>query len=47
MSGTPLTAMTALEPLKTNLAAYTYTSVVTGFEYAITDELTSWNTWSA
>ena len=48
-SGTPLTAMTALEPLTTNLAAYTYTNMeVDGsLAFKITSESDSWATWTA
>ena len=46
MSGTALTAMTALEPLTTNLAAYTYTTMETGLTYKISDESSSWDTWT-
>ena len=47
-SGTPLTAFSALEPLTTNIAAYTgYTTIETGLTFYITDEATSWATWQA
>lgn len=46
MSGTALTAMTALEPLTTNLAAYTYTTMVSGLTFKINDESSSWDTWT-
>lgn len=44
---TSLTSMTSLEPLTTNLAAYTYTTTETGFTWKITAEYDSWTTWSA
>ena len=47
MRGTALTAMTALEPLTTNLAAYTYTTMESGLTYKINDESSSWDTWTA
>ena len=48
-SGTPLTAMTALEPLTTNLAAYTYTNMENdgSLAFKIAAETDSWATWTA
>ena len=46
-SGTALTAFSALEPLTTNLAAYSYTTIETDLSFAIGDESTSWATWEA
>ena len=48
-SGTALTAMTALEPLTTNLAAYTYTNMESdgSLKFKITSESESWATWTA
>ena len=46
---TPLTAMTALEPLTSNIAAYTYTDMNDDgtYSFKVTAESESWETWIA